>query len=70
MQRCNTHTRFKQKTCQNTQNYIANSGTTAAGNTCNSYIDPTNATAVLERVLQELELIKSAKMGNMTPEGE
>lgn len=49
--------------------YIANSGTTD-DNTCNSYIDSNNATAVLERVLQELELIKSAKMGNMTPEGE
>lgn len=32
-------------------------------------IDPTNVTSLLDRVLQELELIRAAKSGTTTPEG-
>lgn len=45
-------------------------GRSGGSGSSRSYKDSTtSATAVLERVLQELELIKSAKTGNVTPEG-
>lgn len=36
---------------------------------CSQMVDPTNATAVLEKVLEELEMIRLLKQGNSTPEG-
>lgn len=36
---------------------------------CSHIIDPTNATAVLEKVLEELDIIRTSKQGNSTPEG-
>lgn len=36
---------------------------------CSRFLNSDNATAVLEKVLQELELIRKAKEGNSTPEG-
>lgn len=36
---------------------------------CGKVIDPTNATSVLERILEELENIRLLKQGNNTPEG-
>lgn len=40
-----------------------------AESNCTTFFDPANATWVLEKVLEELELIKVMKQGNSTPEG-
>lgn len=49
--------------------HINNTTVPVENNQCSQYIDANNASAVLERVLEELELIRQAKEGNNTPEG-
>lgn len=39
------------------------------GSTCSRFLNSDNATAVLEKVLEELELIRKTKEGSATPEG-
>lgn len=36
---------------------------------CDTFLDPSNATSVLERILQELDLIKQAKELKLQPDG-
>lgn len=52
---------------------VTNSPATVANKTkdseCSRFLNSDNATAVLEKVLEELELIRKAKEGNSTPEG-
>ncbi|KAG4067666.1 hypothetical protein HA402_005438 [Bradysia odoriphaga] len=52
---------------------VTNSPAVVANNTknseCSRFLNSDNATAVLEKVLEELELIRKTKEGNSTPEG-
>lgn len=56
---------FINKTSATAPDYIA----AAPKSACSTNIDPTNAITVLQRVLDELEIIKSIKQCNSTPDG-
>lgn len=46
-----------------------NNKSTIESKDCSKFTDANNVTAILERILLELELIRKAKEGNSTPEG-